>query len=121
MNPTQQIMLVSSSDISSQGRAPVREALTTPLEILLFVWFTAPLSFMFVAWIVFSIKQLFLHRPAPPSSAFPLVQPESPCSNCRFFSQNAYLKCAVHPSIALTKQAIDCSNFWALDDDKFTQ
>lgn len=36
---------------------------------------------------------------------------EIPCSNCRFFSSNPYLKCAVHPAIALTKQAIDCADY----------
>jgi hypothetical protein len=34
-----------------------------------------------------------------------------PCSNCRFFSNNHYLKCAVHPSIVSTKQALDCSDY----------
>jgi len=126
MNPTQEIMLVSSSNVSPEGEAPVREAFTTPVEILLIVWFTAPLCFMFVAWIVFLIQHLFGYRStssAPASSsAQPSVQPlESPCSSCRFFSHNAYLKCAVHPSIALTQRALNCSNFWAMDDDKFAR
>ena len=34
-----------------------------------------------------------------------------PCNNCRFFSNNYYLKCAVHPSIVSTKQALDCSDY----------
>lgn len=34
-----------------------------------------------------------------------------PCRTCRFFTNNPYLKCAVHPSIALTKQAIDCTDY----------
>lgn len=34
-----------------------------------------------------------------------------PCSNCRFFSNNHYLKCAVHPFIVSTKQALDCSDY----------
>lgn len=35
-----------------------------------------------------------------------------PCKNCRFFTNNHYLKCAVHPAVALTKQALNCSDFW---------
>lgn len=35
-----------------------------------------------------------------------------PCSNCRFFSNNHYLKCAVHPSTVLTKYALNCSDYW---------
>jgi hypothetical protein len=34
-----------------------------------------------------------------------------PCRNCRFFSQNSYLRCAVHPSIVLTTQASDCTDY----------
>lgn len=35
-----------------------------------------------------------------------------PCRNCRFFVNNHYLKCAVQPSIALTQQALNCSDYW---------
>ncbi|MUL39251.1 hypothetical protein [Gloeocapsopsis dulcis] len=34
-----------------------------------------------------------------------------PCSNCRFFSSNPYLKCAVNPTIALTEEAINCTDY----------
>jgi len=34
-----------------------------------------------------------------------------PCKTCRFFTNNHYLKCAVHPAVALTKQALNCSDF----------
>lgn len=34
-----------------------------------------------------------------------------PCSNCRFFSSNPYLKCAVNPAIALTEEAINCADY----------
>jgi hypothetical protein len=36
-----------------------------------------------------------------------------PCKNCRFFCNNAYLKCAVQPSLVLTPKAIDCSDYKA--------
>ncbi len=35
-----------------------------------------------------------------------------PCKNCRFFTNNLYLKCAVQPSTALTKQALNCPDYW---------
>lgn len=35
----------------------------------------------------------------------------APCRNCRFFSSNAFLKCAVQPSIVLTAKAVDCSDY----------
>jgi len=34
-----------------------------------------------------------------------------PCRNCQFFKENQYLRCAVHPAIALTQQAIDCQDY----------
>jgi len=34
-----------------------------------------------------------------------------PCINCQFFKDNHYLNCAVQPSIVLTKQALNCSDY----------
>ncbi len=34
-----------------------------------------------------------------------------PCQNCYFFTRNSLLKCAVHPTTAMTSHAIDCSDF----------
>lgn len=36
-----------------------------------------------------------------------------PCWNCRYFQDNHYLNCAVHPSIVLTKHAFNCPDFWS--------
>ncbi|MEH1997764.1 MAG: hypothetical protein V7L00_03135 [Nostoc sp.] len=47
------------------------------------------------AKMVFSIKEL--HK--------------VPCKNCRFYSHNHYLKCAVNPSIVLTEEAMNCSEY----------
>jgi hypothetical protein len=35
-----------------------------------------------------------------------------PCKNCRFFTDNNYLHCAVHPTIVLKKEAIDCPDYY---------
>ncbi|MGA7937212.1 MAG: hypothetical protein WCA35_26915 [Kovacikia sp.] len=34
-----------------------------------------------------------------------------PCANCQFFTKDYHLKCTVHPSLALTEEAIDCPDF----------
>ena len=39
-----------------------------------------------------------------------------PCKNCQYFSGNHYLKCAVHPAIAFTEDAIDCSDYCPQND-----
>jgi len=36
-----------------------------------------------------------------------------PCRTCRFFTNNQYLKCAVHPSTVLKQQAINCPDYWS--------
>ncbi|QLE48187.1 hypothetical protein FD724_08665 [Nostoc sp. C057] len=36
---------------------------------------------------------------------------QHPCKNCQFFHKNSYLKCAVNPAIALTKEALNCSDY----------
>lgn len=40
-----------------------------------------------------------------------------PCRNCRYFTNNPYLKCAVQPSTALTIQALNCSDYCPQKDD----
>ena len=36
---------------------------------------------------------------------------EIPCHSCRYCTNNYYLKCTIHPSIALTESAINCFDF----------
>ncbi len=36
-----------------------------------------------------------------------------PCGNCEYFQHNHYLNCAVHPSIVLTEQALNCSDYYS--------
>lgn len=33
------------------------------------------------------------------------------CRGCRYFTDNPYIQCAVHPKTALTEQAKECSDF----------
>jgi hypothetical protein len=33
------------------------------------------------------------------------------CYHCRYFGQNPYLKCALHPTTVLTEQAADCCDY----------
>lgn len=36
-----------------------------------------------------------------------------PCKNCKYYSSNHYLKCAVQPSIVMTEEAKNCSEYLA--------
>ncbi|MEB3355894.1 MAG: hypothetical protein VKK04_04155 [Synechococcales bacterium] len=53
--------------------------------------------------------------------AKPQKLPQIPCTNCRFFNQNPYLKCTVHPDRALTPDALHCSDYWSNQSDRFNR
>jgi hypothetical protein len=44
---------------------------------------------------------------------FSLPPSKIPCQHCYFFSKNSLLKCAVHPTTAMTTEAVGCSDFCA--------
>jgi hypothetical protein len=41
-----------------------------------------------------------------------------PCANCQFFTNSYYLKCPVHPSVALSEEAIGCRDYKATSESK---
>ena len=48
---------------------------------------------------------------------------EVPCYHCRYFNNNPYLKCALHPTNVLTEGLIDCVNYhpkdWSIAEKTF--
>ncbi len=34
-----------------------------------------------------------------------------PCANCRFFTNSYHLKCTIHPTTALSEDAINCRDY----------
>jgi hypothetical protein len=42
-------------------------------------------------------------------------QAQLPCKKCHFFQNNPYIKCAVNPGLALTKEAMECSDYQPRD------
>lgn len=45
----------------------------------------------------------------------------APCPSCRFFSNNIYLKCAVHPSDVFTHQAVHCPDYCLVSQERSDQ
>ncbi|MEH2108753.1 hypothetical protein [Nostoc sp.] len=82
--------------------------------------FLAHISFMIVwAIFVFIVSSVCKALEDPPENtaqdkdeivSIKHVQ-QHPCKNCQFFNNNYFLKCAVNPAIALTKQALNCSDY----------
>ncbi len=70
-------------------------------------WFYFLVAWSFVALIAWNIWAMIRDSLR---SARKLHQ--VPCAKCQFFTGSHYLKCPIHPSSALTEDAIGCSDFW---------
>ena len=96
--------LVSETDNSTKIQVE-----TTPYAALIL----APVCFIIVwAIVVFIISEVCKVAQNKDGIVKINVSKQVPCRNCRFFNNNHYLKCAVHPSTVLTKQALNCSDYW---------
>ncbi|HAX90357.1 MAG TPA: hypothetical protein DD379_22435 [Cyanobacteria bacterium UBA11162] len=70
-----------------------------------------PLGFLGVGWIIWYVAQRSVWKTFP-SQLLPIKRfRKIPCSNCKFFNSNPFLKCAVHPSKVLSTAAHDCSDY----------
>ncbi|MBK1986991.1 hypothetical protein A0J48_005455 [Sphaerospermopsis aphanizomenoides BCCUSP55] len=70
-----------------------------------------PLSIVFI-WAIFLFIFQKIRSHADNKLAFNINNlSQVPCKNCKFFSNNHYLKCAVNPDIVLTEEAINCSEY----------
>ncbi|MGJ3245721.1 MAG: hypothetical protein ACFE0I_06555 [Elainellaceae cyanobacterium] len=79
------------------------------------------IGFIAIAWtIAYGVKAISLKR-IRDWYRFRSPMGHIPCSNCRFFNQSPYLKCAVHPMRSCTLKAVDCSDYWSKHTDKFSR
>lgn len=44
-----------------------------------------------------------------------------PCQSCHYFHPNTFMPCAVNPSLALRKEAIDCSDYCSRNTESLTK
>ncbi|MDB9373211.1 hypothetical protein [Nodularia sphaerocarpa] len=71
----------------------------------------SPVALLF-SWIVFFLILQKIRTALDNKMVFTVkALHKVPCKNCRFYSNNHYLKCAVQPSIVLTEEAKDCSEY----------
>jgi hypothetical protein len=68
-----------------------------------------------VAWSLTGSMVWSLWRAIGDVSATARKMHQIPCSGCRYFTQDYYLKCTVHPSRALSEEAIGCRDFSCRD------
>lgn len=88
------------------------EGAITPDEALFFIPFC---SMIFLA--IFILKLLNVWKVTRAKIIALNCFHQLPCQNCRFFTNNHYLYCTVHPSIVLTEQALDCSDYCPLSEN----
>jgi len=71
----------------------------------------SPLGFIF-GWVVFFLTLRKIRTSLDNKMVFTIKGSHKvPCRNCKFYSNNHYLKCAVNPSIVLTEEAMNCSEY----------
>lgn len=65
-----------------------------------------------VAWVVFFIMLSKLRRVVDNKLVITINSLNKlPCQKCEFFCSNNYLKCAVQPSMVMTEEAKNCSDY----------
>jgi len=71
-------------------------------------------AFVIISFVIFWTIGIFIYACVPKGrqhfSSFK-PPPKTLCHRCRYFSDNHYLKCALHPETALTEQAVDCRDY----------
>ncbi|MFN6571835.1 hypothetical protein [Dendronalium sp. ChiSLP03b] len=69
---------------------------------------------LLVSWIIFFLILQKIRRVLDNKMVFTVkTLHQVPCKNCQFYANNNYLKCAVKPSIVLTEEAKNCSEYSA--------
>ncbi len=81
----------------------------------------SPNTFAASVWTVYlicaavALVTIFLHpnfRKAVLNRMFPIkYNHRIPCNNCKYFKNNRYLQCAIHPTKVLSQEAINCPDY----------
>jgi hypothetical protein len=73
--------------------------------------FLVPVCFV-TAWGVVGLTLWTLYASAREGVQTAQQMHEIPCAKCQYFTGDYTLKCTVHPSSALSEDAIGCIDFW---------
>ncbi len=69
-----------------------------------------PVCFV-LAWGLIGLTAWHLVTTVRDGMARAAVMHKIPCAECRYFTNDHRLKCPIHPKIALSESAIDCTDF----------
>ncbi len=73
-----------------------------------------PLCFV-TAWVLIVLSLRNIWMAARDAIAIGKHLHQIPCANCQYFTSDHLLKCTVHPTFALTEEAINCFDFCPKD------
>ena len=78
-----------------------------------------PIGLLAIAWSISLSRRLGFSKTSKKNIGAIKHQHKIPCGQCRYFENDPYLKCAVHPLKASNLEAIDCSDFAPSDTKRF--
>ena len=103
--------------ISSQPQRPIEENPASRNDVDTSA--IMPLGLFVFALMLFLFKYLKGRKKPSLPAQHSELRHYHPCSKCRFYNENPYLQCAVHPENFNQIAPEDCPDFWAVDQDKF--
>ncbi len=90
---------------------PLEQAKQEKISTTDFLMFLGPVSFV-MGWAVLFFMLSKIGRAARDEFLINIKHLNRvPCRNCQFYSNNVHLKCAVNPSIVLTEEAFNCTDY----------
>ncbi len=93
-------------------QSPLRSEQNLSTSDLLLV----PISFAAIVWVVLFIMHFnFWKSVRNRLGHLPSVS-QLPCTNCKYFKNNPYLKCAVQPDRVLRTEATECPDYCGNDE-----
>ncbi len=101
-----EIQLVRAEPEVTPSHGTKQEQTSMPDGIMLWL----PISLM-TFWVIVAFRLSDAWKVTQHRLITATILHQVPCRKCRYFKNNPYLKCAVHPSTALTKEAINCSDY----------
>lgn len=113
VNHTRLEHLVKNGDFHqvTQYEVPQGKAQTDGLNIPDIAIALTPIGLIF-SWVFFFIMLRKLGTAVDNKMVFAIkLLHKVPCKNCQYYSSNHYLKCAIKPSIVMTEEAKNCSEY----------
>ncbi len=113
------IVLTGSAHVIILSSQPKVNGLDTPLPLAPSVAWETIVSLAILSTICGLIYARITHSKQH-SSRVKLPSPIR-CSRCRYFNDNHFLKCALHPVTVLTERAVDCQDYCQKDRAKWIE